>query len=217
MLPRGSGVSLQFGGDVARDADGTPRLTVRCRVILNGDAPYEGVTNSWQVDRIVACGEGEARLRIAVEAMLVLGAVTRDEVVTRGGDVFRHLRLLIADARATLYAQPLGRVEATAPSPAVRIEMRSVGELVAGRSGLIDRRRVRMTASAHRLRVSRMSPADVRRGVAVCDYLADDLLPELARAVRALMGQGRCPVRQKSSDASNARSFTFPKSISFAE
>ncbi len=115
----------------------------------------------------------------AVEADLTLGSgIALADILGHGGDVYRHLRLLVADARETLHASA---VVDGAPSgfadPAIRIEAKFVGDIAFGRSGLAGSRGSNISARHRRL------------SSGACDLIKDRLLPNLAHAVRTVILQ----------------------------
>jgi hypothetical protein len=189
-LPEGCGVSLQFGETVVGDHGGTPGLTLRCNVALNGRDSYSGYATRWKLDKTVRLSAGDEPFNFACEVNLVLGGpVLLGDIAAHGGDVLRHLRLLFADARDTLMSLPVGG-EAAVAGRALRIEARYVGDLAAGRCGFVSLHKAgggRPKASVARLRTFRIASRDQRLIGAACDHLSNQVLPDLARALRRLI------------------------------
>ncbi len=128
---------------------------------------------------------------MALDADLILAKnVTIADTLARGRDVYRHLRLLIADARDTLGELRLdesGRADAAA-GPALRIEARLLGDLISGRSGVVAGNGSRSRISVRYRRITN----------AACGWLLDEALPNLARAVAAVIPQARVARRARS-------------------
>jgi hypothetical protein len=199
-LPAGCGISLQFGEPIAENGNGVPYSTLRCNLVLNGSEAHSGHATRWTVDKAVRILAGGDRFSLAIEVKLVLGSrVFLDDILTYGGDAFRHLRLLIADARATLSAMP-GADEAadSVDGPALRIEARYIGDLAAGRSGFVGGHAAgdgppRAPAAPPRRRIASRE----RRMIgAACDCVSDELLPGLARSMRKLIARETASMRR---------------------
>jgi hypothetical protein len=191
MLPVGCRVSLQFGDQLARDGDGLTQVGIRCSLEINGNDERIGEVTYWQIRKVLPVTVDGDRVHVALETDLLLGNMIRlDDVLTHGAEVFRHLRLLISDARSTLAHLPVedGLGEDAAP-PVLRIEARFAADLAAGRSGLVvpDPAEAGGPAAAP----FRTTTRHVSIGVAACDCLADHVLPDLAQAVRAMVAQER--------------------------
>jgi hypothetical protein len=183
-LAPGCIVSLQFGDEIATGAGGVKCLTIRCSIQIGGhDIRVRGVT-CWQIRGLFQPSGGSGGLRIAVEADLILGSGIRlADVLANGGEAYRHLHSLIADAHATLYDLRIddsGSREAD--SPVMRLEAKFLGNVAVGRSGLVASAGPR-TAS-HR---ASTTARHLRMLRTACDCLRDDVLPDLARAVRSVL------------------------------
>lgn len=183
-LAPGCIVSLQFGDQIATGAGGAKCLTIRCSIQISGrDARVRGVTY-WQIRGSFQPSGGSGGLRIAVEADLILGSGIRlADVLANGGEAYRHLHSLIADAHATLYDL---RIDDTgsreADSPVMRIEAKFVGDLAVGRSGLVAS--IEPHTASHRVSTTARHLRMLRTA---CDCLRDDVLPDLASAVRSVL------------------------------
>jgi hypothetical protein len=199
-LPAGCGVSLQFGGEVVVDGDVLSRSILRCEVVLNGSDAHIGHAACWTVDKFIRVCTGGDRFGLAMDVRLVLGSrVFLDDILAHGGDVFRHLRLLLADARATALSLPVAdEAAAGSDGPALRIEARYAGDLAAGRSGFVDGRAAggRPIASAARPWMLRIAARRKLMIAAACDCLADHILPDLARALRELIAREMASMRR---------------------
>lgn len=191
VLPVGCRVSLQFGDQLARDGDGLTHLVIRCSLEINGPDARVGEVTYWQIRKVVPATVDGNRVHFAVEADLLLGSMIRlDEVLTQGAEIVRHLRLLIADARLTLAQLPVNdRLGEEARAPVLRIEARFAADLAAGRSGLV----VPDPAAAGGPAVApvRTTTRQVGLGIAACDCLTEQVLPDLAQAVRVMIAQAR--------------------------
>ncbi len=186
----GCTVVLQLGDKTTTGDDGITCLTVRCGVELNGvNGPAGGGATHWRIRKEVDAPRAIPKLRFAIEADLILGeGVDLATIVRHGqgegrGDVYRHLHMLMEDASITLHDLSIHDQRADAgtlvAAPVMRIEARFVGDLAAGRSGLAvgnGAKAIMQPASAaiRQLRIARVA----------CDWLKDDILPELASMVR---------------------------------
>jgi hypothetical protein len=182
-LAPGCSVLLQFGDRLATLNDGGLCLTIRCGLQINGAVEHTVGATYWQVQMPPRRLVGPDRLSIAIEGDLILaGDMAIADALARGRDTYRHLRVLIADARDTLGELRLdesGRDDAT--GPVLRVEARLLGDLVCGRSGLVAGKGSRV--SARRRRVTD----------AACGFLLERALPDLARAVAGAIPQARDP------------------------
>jgi hypothetical protein len=182
-LSPGCTVALQFGDQIAMSGSGAKRLTIRCSLQVNGsDDRVSGVTY-WQIRKSFRPVIGADGFSLAIEADMILGSGKRlANIMAHGGDAYRHLRMLIADARATLQDLQIDDRPGWKPDGAVlRVEAKFVGDLATGRSGLVSPFKPDGslgTTTCH-LRMIR----------AACDCLNDDILPDLSRAVRSMMLQ----------------------------
>jgi hypothetical protein len=178
LLAPGCAVALQFGDEVTVDDGGELRLRIRCSLRINGAADHAVRATYWQIHQSLQRPSGPDRLGLALEADLILAdGIAIADVLAYGGAAYRHLRLLIADGRDTLERDlridRLARDDAA--GPALHIEARLFGDLISGRSGLVLSSRS-ATSEQHRRITS-----------AACDWLMDEALPDLARAVRAII------------------------------
>jgi len=178
-LPPGCTVSLQFGDRIVAGAADTACLTIQSRLWVTGEDDRVSGMTCWQIRKSFRRPIASEPLDIAVETDLIMGSgVALADVLSHGRDVYRHLRLLIADARETL----CGLAVAGAPpngsaGPGLLIEARFLRGLAIGRSGLLASGR------------SGLSASHLRMTAAACDWLKDGMLPDLARAVRAMVRQ----------------------------
>ncbi len=196
----GCTMSLQFGDRVGKEADDVTCLTVRCSIQINGGGEQIGEATRWRIRKEVPAPGAVPGLHFAIEADLIIGHdISLAEVLAHGGDVYRHLHMLIGDASATLYDLSIndGRgfdAGALVVAPVMRIEARFVGDLAAGRSGLVasdgagDFTHSASVAARH-LRITRVA----------CDWLKDDVLPDLASAIRRIVLQVQTTSRYRPS------------------
>jgi hypothetical protein len=185
-LPAGCNVALEFGDRVTRDMDGTTHMPITCSVVLNGSERRAASATRWRISKTLSMTVDQDRLLLTIDAELLLGStVGLDDVLLRGGEVLRHLRLLLADANATLGNLPIDDRRGEELPQRLRIDARFAANLAVGRCGLVrrrlsdgDRPPIPVCITTHRARV----------GMAACDGLADHVLPDLARAMRATIG-----------------------------
>jgi hypothetical protein len=181
-FPAGCAVALQFGDKVTVGQSGRPTQTIQCSLRINGEDDRTDDVTRWRIERWCPRSAGSDAFNLAIEADLILGRnISLVDVAAHGGGAYRHLRVLIADARDSLSELAVDRQQADITGPAMRIEARQLRDLVAGRSGFV---------APHRARVSSQY---LRMTYAACDWLADEVLPDLARAVRALIVQANLP------------------------
>ena len=195
-LSPGCTLSLQFGDHIAVGVGGAKRLTIRCSVQINGSDDRVGGVTYWQIHKLFRPPVGPERIGIAIEADLILGRGIRlADVPARGGEAYRHLRMLIADARATLRDLRIDeRAHREGDGPVVRIEAKFLGGLAAGRSGLVASAEPRTSSHGARTHGARTTTRHLRMTEAACDCLSDDILPDLARAVRGMILQVISPI-----------------------
>jgi hypothetical protein len=190
-LSPGCTLSLQFGDHIAVGVGGAKRLTIRCSVQINGSDDRVGGVTYWQIHKLFRPPVGPEGIGIAIEADLILGRGIRlADVPARGGEAYRHLRMLIVDARATLRDLRIDeRAHREGDGPVVRIEAKFLGGLAAGRSGLVASTEPRTSSHG-----ARTTTRHLRMTEAACDCLSDDILPDLARAVRGMILQASSPI-----------------------
>jgi hypothetical protein len=188
----GCSVALQFGDRIAVGADGTTRLTVGCSIQINDGREHVSGVSFWQIRKLFHSTVDPDRLCFVIEADVILHDPAEfAEVLAHGGDLYRHLQMLIADACDTLRDLPIeGSHGQEADGPIVRIEAQFLGDLAAGRSGLV--------ASSEPANVADERGATTRRlsmTRAACAALGDDILPDLARAVGDMIAPARSSMR----------------------
>jgi hypothetical protein len=173
-LSRGCAVSLQFGDQIVVDASGTTRLTIRSSLRVNGEDERAAGVMCWQIRKSFYRRVGSERLEFTIEADVILGSgIALADMLAHGRDVYRHLRLLITDARNTLRDLHVTDGSPNGPaSPVVLIEAKFLGDLAIGRSGLVassgvrsirlsladDRRRLRLAEGWHLARSGARRP-----------------------------------------------------------
>jgi hypothetical protein len=184
-LSPGCILSLQFGDQIAIGAGGAMRLTIRCSLQINGADDRGHDLTYWHIGKLFRPSAGPDGFDIAIEADLILGGDEMlADVLAHGGEAYRHLRVLIADARATLLDLLIDDRSGREPEgPVVRIEAKFLGDLAAGRSGLVPSTGPR---SPHR---ASTTTARLRMIQTACDCLNEDVLPDLERA-RSITLQG---------------------------
>ncbi|WP_027584688.1 hypothetical protein [Bradyrhizobium sp. Ai1a-2] len=187
VLPVGCRVCLQFGDQLAHDGDGLTDVVIRCSLQLNGQDERVGEVSYWQIRKLLPATVEGQRVHFALETDLLLGSTIRlDDVLAQGAAVVRHLRLLLKDAQLTLAQLPVNdRLGAAARPPVLRIEAGFAADLAAGRSGLVAPDPHDAAAPV------RTTTRHVALGSAACACLADQVLPDLAQAARAMIAQDR--------------------------
>ena len=185
-LPVGCNVALEFGDRITRDVDGTTHMPITCSLVLNGSERRVAGVTRWRIGKTLSMTLDQDRLLLTIDAELLLGStIELDDVLLRGGEVLRHLRLLLADARATLGNLPVDDRRGDEFPPRLRIDARFAANLAVGRSGLVRRR----SFDGDRPPIpGRITMHRARGAMAACDGLADHVLPDLARAMRAMIG-----------------------------
>ncbi|WP_448044313.1 hypothetical protein [Bradyrhizobium liaoningense] len=181
-------VSLRLGDRIVVGAAGTARLTIRGSLRINGDDGRVSGMTRWSIRKSFRHRVESEQLEFALEADLILGnGIELADVLGQGRDVYRHLRLLLADARDTLDDLPVDRAAPDGSGgPGLLVEAKLLGDLAIGRSGLV--------ASGG----AGPSLGHLRVTAAACDWLRDGLLPDIARAARAMIrrpSSERLPVR----------------------
>jgi hypothetical protein len=192
---------LQFGKRMAADGDGVPHSSLHCDLVLNGNEAHSGYAACWTAAKAVRMSGVGDQGSLTMDVRLVLGReVFLEDIRTHGADVFRHLRLLLADARATLLSLPVAdETVAGADGPALRIEARFIGDLAAGRSGFVGDRAAgdgRLKASTAHPRTFGIAQRRQQALAAACDYLAGRIVPDLARALRRLIARETLSMRR---------------------
>jgi hypothetical protein len=186
LLPPGSAVMLQFGDQVTLGKTGRPHMTIQCSVRISGEDDRTDRVTKWQIGKAYVRGAESDGFVLAIEADFLLGShVPLTDIALFGGDTYRYLRLLVADARSTLRELHIDRRQSAPTGPAVRIEARQFRDLIAGRSGLVKPHRQHV--SARYLSLTR----------AACDWLADAVLPDLGRGVRRALARANLPTSVK--------------------
>ncbi len=188
-LAAGCKVLLQFGDLITTSADGAMCVTVRCSIVINGAEPSAGGVCCWQIRKVLPALTGAVRLSIAIEADLLLGSgVLIKELLPHSDDIYQHLRLLIADMRATMHELVAHDDPGhDGDAPVLRIEASFVGDLAAGRSGIASSRAadVRQDSAA----IPRVTHRHRHITTAACDCLLNSVLPELARTIHGMDAQ----------------------------
>jgi hypothetical protein len=177
-VPAGCSIDLQFGEDIALGDGETARAAVRCKLAIGANHQRAGRASRWHIHKLVALSGDVDRFCVAIEAELLLGeGLVFGGTLARETKAFDHLQLLLADARETLQAVPrIRRDDAQIDRPVLRIEARFVGELAAGRSGLV---RSGPGGSAPR----QISAVSQQLLSAACTCVADQLIPDLTRVL----------------------------------
>ena len=194
-LAPGCMVALQFGDDIAMKADGTTCLTVRASIQINGSDERVGGITYLQVRKLFHRLVGRDRLCFAIEADLILGGgISLAEGLALGDDIHRHMQMLIGDASATLHDLSFDERErheaAPVTAPAIRIDARFLGDIATGRSGLVT------SGGAGRITLpAKLATRHLQITHMACDWLKDDILPDLASTVRRVTLRAQTTLR----------------------
>jgi hypothetical protein len=185
-LAAGCRVLLQFGDLIATDADGATCLTLRCSIVINGSEESVSGVCCWHIRKVLPALIGAVRLSIAIEADLLLGSgVLIEELLPHSDEIYRHLRLLIADMRATLHELPVDDEPGhDIDPPVLRIEANFLGDLAAGRSGIASARAA--GARERSAAIARVTHRHRHITTAACDCLLNGVLPELAQIIHGI-------------------------------
>jgi len=181
-LSRGCAASLQLGDRITVGPGGTTCLTVRGSLRISGEDDRLAGTVCWQIRKSFRRRGRSELSELTIEADLILGAgVAPADIVNHGRDIYRHLRLLIDDARDTLRDR---RISARAvPAAVLRIEAKSVGALAIGRCGLVAPDEADV-------------PVHPSLTILACGRLRDEILPDLARVLRDMIRRAADPRSQ---------------------
>lgn len=164
-LPSGCHVVIRLG----EPSEGHKRsaIGVDLTVHIAGDIAT-GVTRRWRLTKTLRSGRGSPSLLI--DALLSLnGDVSAIWIERDGATAYQMLCQLLLDARATLHNMPLVPVASAALLPTLVIDMKVLGDLATGRSGLSRCDGVSQC----------FTEIDRTAGLAACDRLLGELLPSL--------------------------------------
>jgi len=188
-LPAGCMMSLQFGDRIAMNADGVTCVTLRCSIQINGAHEHVSGATCWQIQKLVSAPAGQDRLCYAIETDLILGGgIELADVLTQGANIYQHLLVLFGDASATLRGLSLARGRANAIAPVMRIEARVFGDLAVGRSGLVGASGAGDFAHSAKVAIRHLQITQ-----AACDWLRNEVLPDLGGAIGNLDPQAQTP------------------------
>jgi len=213
QLSVGCSIVLQFGDEVVRDEAGVRQIKVKSSIVINGDDRRADRVTRWEISRSVSAVADDERFGIALEADLLLGSVVplEDRLIS-GEEALRHLRQLIADLQATLRGLPLNdRLGEDARLPILRIEARFSGDIAVGRSGVVP-----APENGRRPATPRTTAQHVRLGIATCDCLAEQVLPDILRAVRTVIGadnRARIPLQHEANGSAWPQQVTLPETF----
>jgi hypothetical protein len=169
-------LTIRFGDHVKMAAGSIPAIRVSCTLRL-GDRSRSDRLNRWIVQKAFISSVVPGGIRICVELDVVLaGTVRTASFQAQGSGLYAHIQALILDARDTLSELPVSGDSVTVrddAGPVVHIEAVAVGDLLAGRSGLV------------RSRCSGFNKGEIVLRVAACDALAYEIVPNVVKALRA--------------------------------
>lgn len=170
MAP-GCALAVQFGDRVRREQDGRPQFAIRVRVEVGSyETGDDGSATHWAIRksafRSVACEWTQLNLEIE----LFVAATVPAEMLRLLASLFqKHFRPLLEDADAMLKRLPVYDAYPDTPGPPLRLECRLIGDLFAGRSGLLSLSERKTMSRDHR-EANRVA----------CGWLMQSILPELS-------------------------------------
>ncbi|WP_035980908.1 hypothetical protein [Bradyrhizobium sp. STM 3843] len=213
VLSVGCSIVLQFGDEVVRDEAGVRQIKVKSSILINGDERRTDRVTRWEISRSLSAVADDERFGIALEADLLLGSVVPlEDRLLSSEEALCHLRQLIADLQATLRGLPVSdRLGEDARLPILRIEARFSGDIMVGRSGVVQ-----APANGRRPATPRTTAQRVRLGIATCDCLAEQVLPDILRAVRAVIGpdnRARIPLQHDADGSAWQQQVTLPETL----
>jgi len=167
---------LQFGGNANVMAEGASPIAVDCTVRVRGSYA-ETKTCRWMMRKsfFTRFNQRKAELTFLLDAA-VAGDLAQEHFQQRLTETVNHVQSLVADARSSLLsvlAKDKNRVRQVGVGPAVHIETIVIGDLIAGRCGLLK-------SSG-----SSFDRDELLRRIQVCDALEHDIIPDVASALRA--------------------------------
>jgi hypothetical protein len=169
-------LTIRFGDHVKMAAGSIPAIRVSCTLRL-GEKSRSDRLSRWIIEKTFISSVVSGGIRICVELDLLLaGGVRTASFQAQGSGLYAHIQALILDARDTLSELPvsgdivMGRDDA---GPIVHIEAVAVGDLLAGRSGIV------------RSSCSSFSKGEIALRVAACDALAYEIVPGVVKALHA--------------------------------
>ncbi len=167
---------LQFGNDADASADESLPTAVDCAVRLRGAYPAIEMRR-WMIRKsfISRFKRRKFELTFLLDAGMV-GNPAPAHFRQRLAETVSHVRLLVGDVRGSLLnmlAQDRGRGPHVSAGPAVYIEAIVIRDLIAGRCGLLK-------SSS-----SRFDRDEVLKRIHICDVLEQDIIPDVASALRA--------------------------------
>jgi hypothetical protein len=169
---------MRFGNDVTVATDGALTLPVTCALRLRDGGPFNQVSR-WTIGKSFLLSFSGKQIRIPLHLdVAIAGSVSPAFFDQHISHSYAHLRNLIADARETLTELPRGEYATPVrgnSGPVVHIETVAVGDLVAGRSGLLKSSRASFAVE------------DIALRLRACDLLEWDVLPDVAAALHAVV------------------------------
>jgi hypothetical protein len=176
-------LALHFGDRLMTSPDGMPELLIRAglEVGITTSAPSPKVTH-WTLrksDLRFARGE---RIRLTLEIDLFLtDDTTLENLRVEVKPATANLDRLVKDARTLLSTLVTDKTSEGPRGPVLRLEARFIGDLFAGRCGLISAGRAPMS-----LRHQAAS-------LAGCDWLKETILPDLTLSLRGQSAAAKPP------------------------
>lgn len=209
QLPAGSALAIQFGDEISVPSKGLPKIILNGTCQINADdAPSAGVIclgveKAYQVrdgrpfDLVlklkILVGIG-ADLQVAHELEFGKSAIHRRESHV-------YLQSLVADALQTVGSLRIDPRETTSCGRAMRIEARLFGDIALGRTGVI------------RSCNAGVSSDYVRYVSAACEWLQQQVLPDLRSILDELAGKARSIMTYRPALLDNQK----PSSLPFLE
>lgn len=177
IRPCGCSVMLHFG-DEPEQANSVRVLALTCQIGIRGDVP--GEVRNWVVRRRLRPRSGELRINLEI-AIVVEGDISAAFLRNEARASLHMLLVLLADAAGTISELRPPPASSRVPAPVVVVRLATVGDVAAGRSGLLPREDGVQLATKE-ARHARL---------AVCDRLTEEILPDLATACLRALAQSR--------------------------
>ncbi|MBR2691501.1 MAG: hypothetical protein IKE42_26915 [Aquamicrobium sp.] len=177
VRPSGCSLVLQFG-DEPEEAKAARVLGLTCQIGVRGDIP--GEIRSWVVSRRLRPRSGDLRINLEI-TIIMEGDITAAFLRHEARASLHTLLMLLADAATTISELRPPPASSRVPAPVVVIRLAAVGEVAAGRSGLL-RREDGVHLATKEARHARL---------AVCDRLTEEILPDLATACLRALARSR--------------------------
>lgn len=170
-------LAVQFGNAALTLCEGVPTMPVTAALRLGVSGSVSQVTR-WSVGKSFVSPSAGVPIGLSLQCdVTIAGQISTACFERHIREGLAQLKTLIQDVRETLDGLPCNRNVVPMrhdPGPAVHIEIVSLGDLVASRTGLLKSPRIGFTADEVGLRLR------------ACDVLEYDVLSDLAAALHAV-------------------------------